>query len=121
MAVEHIMVVDDSATDRYYLSNLLENDGYEVTAVDSGEACLREVLKGQPDLIICDVVMPGMSGFEVVRTLSQNPKTNSVPVILCTGKSIETDAIWAQKMGAITCIIKPVDEDELLNLLDEMA
>lgn len=121
MAIEHILVVDDSATDRFFLTELLETDGYEVSNADSGEACLKTLLKIKPDLIICDIVMPGLSGFEVVRAISKNPKTQHIPVILCTGKSKETDQIWAQKMGAKACITKPVDELELLNLLDEMA
>lgn len=121
MAIEHILVVDDSETDRYFLSNLLEADGYEVSSVDSGEACLKFLLNRRADLIICDIVMPGLSGFEVLRALSKNQKTQQIPVILCTGKSKEIDQIWAQKMGAKTCITKPVDEEELLNLLDEMA
>lgn len=121
MPIEHILIVDDSATDRFFLTELLETDGYEVSTADSGEVCLDVLREMTPDLIICDIVMPGLSGFEVLRAITKNPQTKTIPVILCTGKSKDTDQIWAQKMGAKTCITKPVDELELLNLLDEMA
>lgn len=117
MAIEHILVVDDSATDRYFLVELLENAGYDVSDVDSGEACLSEVAKYPPHLVLCDVVMPGLTGFQVTRQLSKDPNTNHIPVILCTGKSKATDTIWAQKMGAKACITKPVDVNELLKLI----
>lgn len=121
MAIEHILVVDDSSTDRYFLTELLEGAGYEVSSVASGEACLEEVAKFPPDMVLCDVVMPGLTGFQVTRMLSKDPQTSHIPVVLCTGKSKETDLIWALKMGAKACLAKPVDRADLLKLIKSLA
>jgi len=117
MAIEHILVVDDSPTDRFFLTELLESAGYEVSTVASGEACIEEVSKYPPHLVLCDVVMPGISGFQVTRTLTKDPKTSHIPVILCTGKSQATDLVWALKMGAKACVTKPVNSADLLALI----
>ncbi len=121
MAIEHILVVDDSATDRYFLTDLLENAGFEVSTAASGEECLAEVEKFPPHLVLCDVVMPGLTGFQVTRKLSKDPKTAHIPVILCTGKSKDTDLIWALKMGAKACITKPVIRADLLKLIESLV
>lgn len=117
MAIQTILVVDDSATDRFFLTELLETSGYTVIGAESGEECLVKVAEIQPDLVLCDVVMPGMTGFQVTRTLTKDPKTSHIPVILCTGKSQATDLAWAMKMGARACVTKPVIGSELLALI----
>lgn len=103
MAIQTILVVDDSATDRFFLTELLETAGYTVIGAESGEECLAKVAAKQPDLILCDVSMPGLTWvFQVTRTLTKDPSTSHIPVILCTGKSQATDLAWALKMGAKT-------------------
>jgi twitching motility two-component system response regulator PilH len=121
MAIEHILVVDDSSTDRYFLTELLEDAGFEVSSVASGEECLAEVAKFPPDMVLCDVVMPGLTGFQVTRLLTKDPQTSHIPVVLCTGKSKETDSIWALKMGAKACLAKPVVRADLLKLIKSLA
>lgn len=120
MAIQHILVVDDSPTDRFFLAELLETAGYEVSDVDSGEACIAQIAQFSPDLVLCDVVMPGISGFEVTRMLTKNPKTAHIPIILCTGKSQATDLVWALKMGAKACVTKPVVSADLLELIQSL-
>jgi len=120
MAIKHILVVDDSATDRFFLTELLETEGYTVTGVESGEECLAQVAKNPPDLVLCDVVMPGLTGFQVTRTLTKDPKTAHIPVILCTGKSQATDLVWALKMGAKACVTKPVIGANLLTMIKNL-
>ncbi len=100
MAIQTILVVDDSATDRFFLTELLETSGFTVIGAESGEECLAKAAELHPDLVLCDVVMPGLTGFQVTRTLTKDPKTADIPVILCTGKSQATDLAWALKMGA---------------------
>jgi len=117
MAIETILVVDDSATDRFFLTELLETAGYTVTGAESGEECLTKVAIKHPDLILCDVVMPGLTGFQVTRLLAKDVATAHIPVILCTGKSQATDLAWALKMGAKACITKPVVSADLLSLI----
>ncbi|MDZ4140703.1 MAG: response regulator [Methylotenera sp.] len=117
MAIQNILVVDDSATDRFFLTELLETAGYTVTGAESGEECLTKVAEKHPDLILCDVVMPGLTGFQLTRMLTKETATAHIPVILCTGKSQATDLAWALKMGAKACITKPVVSAELLALI----
>jgi twitching motility two-component system response regulator PilH len=117
MAINHILVVDDSTTDRFFLTELLETAGFTVTGAVGGEDCLLKVAEKAPDLVLMDVVMPGLTGFQVTRMLTKDPKTAHIPVILCTGKSQATDLAWALKMGAKACVTKPVVSDELLALI----
>ena len=117
MAIKRVLVVDDSATDRFFLTELLETSGFEVTGADSGEECLAQVAENPPDLVLMDVVMPGLTGFQVTRTLTKDAKTAHIPVILCTGKSQATDLAWALKMGAKACVTKPVVGSNLLALI----
>ncbi|OYY06619.1 MAG: two-component system response regulator [Mehylophilales bacterium 35-46-6] len=84
---------------------------------ESGEECLVKAAEMNPDLVLCDVVMPGLTGFQVTRTLTKDAKTAHIPVILCTGKSQATDLAWALKMGAKACVTKPVVGSDLLALI----
>jgi len=117
MAIKTILVVDDSATDRFFLTELLETSGYLITGAEGGEECLAKVAASPPDLVLMDVVMPGLTGFQVTRTLAKDETTKHIPVILCTGKSQATDLAWALKMGAKACVTKPVIGSELLALI----
>lgn len=120
MAIQTILVVDDSVTDRFFLTELLETSGYKVIGAESGEECLAKVKASPPDMVLCDVVMPGLTGFQVTRTLTKNPDTAHIPVVLCTGKSQATDLVWALKMGAKACLTKPVVGAELLALIKSL-
>jgi twitching motility two-component system response regulator PilH len=68
----------------------------------------------KPDLILLDVVMPGLNGFQATRAISRDPETKSIPIILCTSKDQETDKIWGMRQGARGYVVKPVDREELL-------
>ena len=113
MAINKVLIVDDSATDRFYLTELLEAQGYKVVALESGEACVERAAEINPDLIIMDIIMTGLTGFQATRTLTKDPATTKIPVILCSGKLQVTDFAWAEKMGARACILKPVSITEL--------
>lgn len=115
MAIQKILVVDDSATDSFFLTELLKTAGFEVSAVDSGEACLEYLKNEKPDLILMDVIMPGLNGFQTTRAITHNPDTSDIPVIVCTGKAQLTDRVWALRQGAKDCVAKPVSADELLS------
>ncbi|CAG0962270.1 Response regulator PleD [Methylophilaceae bacterium] len=114
MAIKTIMVVDDSETDRYLLTEMLEAAGYTVTTAENGEDCLAKVEVSPPDMVLMDVIMPGLNGFQTTRALSKNPDTAHIPVIVCTGKEQATDRMWALRQGARDCVIKPVQAEELL-------
>jgi len=96
MTRHSILVVDDSPTDRHFLSELLLSQGYHVTAVDNGEAALAAIKSNPPHLVIMDVVMPGQNGFQATREITRDPATRSLPVIICTSKNQETDRIWGK-------------------------
>ena len=114
MPIKKIMVVDDSPTERAYLDSLLKKKGFEVVLVESGEAAIERAKADKPDLILMDVVMPGLNGFQATRAISRDPDTRAIPIILCTSKSQETDKIWGMRQGARDYVVKPVSRDELL-------
>ena len=114
MAVKKILVVDDSPTDLQWFRELLSKKGFEVVTAASGEEGVSKTKAEMPDLVLMDVVMPGLNGFQATRTLARDESTKDIPVILCTNKSQETDRIWGLKQGAKDYVTKPVDADELL-------
>jgi twitching motility two-component system response regulator PilH len=114
MAIRRILIVDDSPTERHVLNDMLTKAGYEVVASDNGEDAILKAKSQKPDLILMDVVMPGLNGFQATRAISRDPETRAIPIILCTSKSQETDKIWGMRQGARDYIVKPVNRDELL-------
>jgi twitching motility two-component system response regulator PilH len=114
MAIRKILIVDDSPTERHVLNDMLTKAGYEVVASDNGEDAILKAKSLKPDLILMDVVMPGLNGFQATRAISRDPETRAIPIILCTSKSQETDKIWGMRQGARDYIVKPVIRDELL-------
>jgi len=114
MSIRKILIVDDSPTERHVLNDMLTKSGYEVVASDNGEDAILKAKSLKPDLILMDVVMPGLNGFQATRAISRDPDTRSIPIILCTSKSQETDKIWGMRQGARDYIVKPVNRDELL-------
>ena len=114
MAIKTILVVDDSPTERHMLKDLLRKAGFEVIASDNGEDAISKARTALPDLILMDVVMPGLNGFQATRAISRDPETRRIPIIMCTSKSQETDKIWGMRQGARDYVVKPIDRDELL-------
>jgi twitching motility two-component system response regulator PilH len=121
MPIHRILVVDDSATERYYLSDILKKRGYEVATAENAEDGLAMARKGKPDLILMDVVMPGMNGFQATRKLAKDPETQAIPVILCTTKDQETDRLWGMRQGAAAYLTKPVVPAELLARIEALG
>lgn len=114
MPIKSILIVDDSATDRHFLSTLLAKNGYKVSTAESAEEALVKAKELRPDLVLMDVVMPGQNGFQATRTLTKDEATKQIPIILCTSKSQETDKAWGIRQGARDYIVKPVSGPELL-------
>jgi twitching motility two-component system response regulator PilH len=115
MGMVHVMVVDDSPTDKAYLKQMLERAGFQVLEAGSGQDAVAMARSQQPDCIVMDVVMPGMNGFQATRTLSKDPLTASIPVLVVSSKSQETDRLWALRQGAKEYIVKPVNEADLIS------
>ena len=112
--IKTVLVVDDSATERHMLKDLLRKAGYAVISSENGEDAIRKAKEELPDLILMDVVMPGLNGFQATRAISRDPHTRKIPIIMCTSKSQETDKIWGMRQGARDYVVKPVNRDELL-------
>jgi twitching motility two-component system response regulator PilH len=121
MAIQKILVVDDSATDRFYITEMLEGNGYDVVSLESGEACIENAAGIAPDLIIMDIIMTGITGFQAARTLTKDPATAGIPVILTSGKLQVTDLAWAEKMGAKGCLQKPIDKNQLIDIVTKLG
>jgi twitching motility two-component system response regulator PilH len=114
MPIKTILVVDDSPTDRQYLSDILAKSGYQVSTAETAEQALEKVKLERPDLVLMDVVMPGQNGYQATRTLSRDSATKDIPVIIVTTKGQETDRVWGMRQGARDYIVKPVSQADLL-------
>ena len=114
MAVKKVLVVDDSPTERYLLSDLLTRQGYEVLTAADGEKAIAAARRELPDLILMDVVMPGINGYQATRQLMRDAATRHIPVIMCTSKNQETDKHWGLRQGARDYLVKPLDQAALL-------
>ncbi|MDD5403232.1 MAG: response regulator [Sulfuricella sp.] len=114
MAIHKILVVDDSPTERHFLNSLLTKQGYQIVLAENGEEAMLKARQEKPDLIIMDVVMPGLNGFQATRAISKDEETRHIPVIMCTTKGQETDKVWAMRQGARDYVTKPVNQAELL-------
>jgi twitching motility two-component system response regulator PilH len=121
MAINRILVVDDSPTERFFISDLLVKNGYLVSMAESGEDGLAQAKQSLPDLIIMDIIMPGMNGFQATRALSKDDATKHIPVIMCTTKDQETDKVWGMRQGAKAYMVKPVNPDELLKQIRDLG
>uniref|UniRef100_UPI001B80778E response regulator transcription factor n=1 Tax=Andreprevotia chitinilytica TaxID=396808 RepID=UPI001B80778E len=112
--MKKILIVDDSPTERHFLGELLTKNGFQILTVESGEEAVAKAKELMPDLILMDVVMPGMNGFQATRTISRDEATKHIPIIMCTSKNQETDKVWGKRQGAVEYVVKPVDPQELL-------
>ena len=109
-----VLIVDDSPTETHVLKSILEKNGNGALSAANGEEGIETAKKEQPDLILMDVVMPGLNGYQATRRLSRDPLTASIPVIIVTTKNQETDKVWGLRQGAKGYIVKPVSEVELI-------
>ena len=115
-----VLIVDDSPTEVHILKGFLENNDFSVLVAADGKSGIELAAEKKPDLILMDVVMPGVNGFQATRKLSKNEATAHIPVLMVTTKSQETDRIWGMRQGAIGYIVKPVKEKELIGKINEV-
>ncbi|HLB14595.1 MAG TPA: response regulator [Burkholderiales bacterium] len=114
MPVRKILVVDDSPTDRQFMLETLAKKGYQVVTAENGEDAIVKAKSELPDLILMDVVMPGLNGYQATRQITRDDATKHIPVIMCTSKGADTDRIWGMRQGANDYLIKPIDAGQLL-------
>lgn len=115
-----ILVVEDSVSQREMISELLRKSGLDVTVASDGLEALEKIQGHCPDLIVLDIVMPKMNGYEVCRRLKANPKTQNVPVVMCSSKGEEFDRYWGMKQGADAYIAKPFQPTELVGTVRQL-
>lgn len=115
-----ILVVDDSPTQLANLVRILESAGHQAITADNGMRGVELSEAQQPDLVLMDVVMPELNGFQATRKITKNPKTEHIPVILVTTKDQETDKVWGERQGASGYVTKPPNEQELLAKINEL-
>jgi len=114
VAHEKILVVDDEEDIRELVRYNLERNGYEVSCVSSGEEALDVIRSYRPELVVLDLMLPGIDGFEVCRTIKSDPKTEHLPIIMLTAKGEESDVVTGLELGAEDYIVKPFSPQVLL-------
>ena len=115
-----ILIIEDSPTDAHVMARLLERHGHQVVHADSAETGVERARTDLPDLVLMDVILPGMNGFQATRQLSKDPKTQHIPVIIVSTKNMETDRVWGLRQGAKDYLVKPPSERELLTRINAL-
>jgi two-component system, chemotaxis family, response regulator PixH len=112
-----ILIVEDTPSEMELMSHYLKESGYSVISAVSAKEALNIAIDQKPNVIVTDIVMPGMSGFELCRNLKKHPATDKVPVIICTSKNQEIDRLWGMKQGADAYITKPFTREQLVRAI----
>ena len=112
-----ILIVDDSPSQLMGIRRIVEKLGHEALTAEDGAAGVEAAKRELPDLILMDVVMPNLNGFQATRSISREPTTSHIPVILVTTKDQETDRMWGMRQGARAYLTKPFSEEELAEVI----
>ncbi len=115
-----ILIVDDSPAQLYTLQKIVEKAGHEVISAEDGALGVEAARAQLPDLILMDVVMPNLNGFQATRTLSRDDSTGHIPIILVTTKDQETDRVWGMRQGAKAYVTKPVNEKIMIKTINDL-
>jgi len=115
-----VLVVDDSPTETFQFKEMLEGLGHEVITAENGRDGVAMAQQEQPDVVLMDIVMPDMNGFQATRQISRGANTQHIPVIIVSSKDQETDKVWGERQGAKGYITKPVDTNELVAVIKSL-
>ena len=115
-----VLVVEDSITQRELISDLLKGTGLNVIVAVDGQDAIDQLINISPDVVVLDIVMPRMNGYEVCRRIKSDPKTQNVPVVMCSSKGEEFDRYWCMKQGADAYIAKPFQPTELIGTVKQL-
>ncbi len=116
-----ILIVEDSPSELELMSHYLKESGFNVIKANDGKEALEKAMEQKFDVVVTDVVMPGMSGFELCRALKRNPTTEKVPIVICSSKNQEIDRLWAMRQGADAYITKPYTRDQLVRAIKSLS
>lgn len=120
MTEHRVLVVDDSPTVLYKTSLMLTEGGYEVVKATDGQQALELARQEQPNLILLDVILPKLNGYQVCRKLKSSSETAHIPVVMVTSKTKDSDRHWGIEQGADSYITKPFEADDLLDVIDDL-
>ena len=112
-----ILVVDDSPTEMFRFKEILNKNGYTVLEATNGADGVTVAQAEQPDLVLMDVVMPGVNGFQATRQIARGEKTKHIPIVIVSTKDQATDRVWGNRQGASDYLTKPVDENKLIEVI----
>ena len=115
-----VLVVEDSIPQREMITELLRGSGLDVATASDGVEALSWIQENSPDLVVLDIVMPRMNGYELCRRLKSDPITQAVPVVMCSSKGEEFDRYWGMKQGADAYIAKPFQPTELVGTVKQL-
>lgn len=115
-----ILVVDDVESERALMSRILEDEGWTVKRASDGDEAIAQIRNARPDLVVLDVIMPRMNGFEVIRELRANPKTQQLPVVFCSQKDTDIDRSWGSDLGADAYLGKPFQAQQLVQIIQRL-
>ena len=115
-----ILIVDDSPSQLLGIQRIVEKLGHESLTAEDGAAGVEVAKRELPDMVLMDVVMPNLNGFQATRTLSREATTKHIPVILVTTKDQDTDRMWGMRQGAKAYLTKPFSEDELAEVIERI-
>lgn len=115
-----VLIVDDSPTETYKLTSILEKNGHTVLTAEAGEEGVALAKQELPDVVLMDIVMPGLNGFQATRQLSKASETAHIPVVIVTTKDQETDRVWGLRQGAKAYLTKPIEEKVLMDVIKEV-
>ena len=115
-----VLVVEDSVTQREMIEDLLKGSGLNVNTASDGVEALEKMQGNCPDIVVMDIVMPRMNGYELCRRIKTDPKTERIPVVMCSSKGEEFDRYWGMKQGADAYIAKPFQPQELVGTVRQL-
>jgi len=116
-----VLIVDDSAVYRNFFENILKYSGFQVRSIDSAEAGIEILKIYQPNIIILDIVLKKMSGWQMCRQLKKDSKWKLIPILICSSRSTQVDRIWAKMAGADRYLTKPIAPKELIKMIEELT
>lgn len=114
-----ILIVDDSPTETFRFKEILTKHGYDVLEASNGADGVTLAKAEQPDLVLMDVVMPGVNGFQATRQITRDEDTKHIPVVIVSTKDQATDRVWGKRQGATDYLIKPIEEKQLIDVIKQ--
>lgn len=115
-----VLIVDDSVTMREIMADELKKTGIQVIEASNGKEAIEKINESCPDLVVLDIVMPEMNGYDLCRWIKTNDKSKNIPIVMCSSKSQDFDRYWGMKQGADAYITKPFHLPEMIKTVKQL-